>query len=399
MSSPTTNPESAPSGESDAEDLQSFSTISDEDLHREATERLARSVRRDESASFPRQMLQLVLIPAIIVAGIMGVWMLVIVLGGQSQKLDSVLQRLESVPAGSSGSILNRPGQQERGRAAVTLMSWLKEGTADGDDVSEADRQMLRERLPRIARLYLGSDDPLLVQYIMEALGVLADTATLDIFVKGLNSELESDQLAAVAGLAMWRGNVTQLRALVPDIVNVLRTSTDPRARSLAAVLLGGAADPDDRLTRDALARALDDADAAARDVAWNAGCALAALGDERGLPVIELLLDRAELAARPQDPTLIDSPDMNEGALDKLIATVINVVVTWDPQAGKHIVRIHDPGVWSQIEFLAEADPSDNVRTLAKSALVVYRLESPGSEEAERRSDPAGTGDEGGGR
>ncbi|MFG0330320.1 MAG: hypothetical protein ACF8PN_10520 [Phycisphaerales bacterium] len=341
----------------------------------EARARMEASAKGDQPVSFPRQMLQLTVIPALIVAIVMAVWLLVVTLGGQAQSLQAILDRLESVPAGETGSLVDRPGHQERARAAVNLMGYLE----DADALPPEQREMLVTRLPQIARLYKGRE-PQLTQYIMGALGALADPVTLPVFEDMLVSPYESDRAAAAIGLATWQGPTTELRPLVPTIIATLGQTTGDteiatQIRTLLSLTLGAAADPANDEARAALARVLDRSVAADRESVWNAGVALAALGDERGLPIVRSLLDREWLARQPADPLDPELGLMSDAAQDKVLSSVVNVVIGFDPDRGAdgaHFVRIADEGVWNQIEKLATDDPSEPIRAVTEKALKV---------------------------
>jgi len=154
----------------------------------------------------------------------------------------------------------------------------------------------------------------------------------------------------------------------------------------MAASVLAGVASPDDMEARDALAAALENTAVENREVVWNAGCALAALGDDRGIPVVLSLLDRGWLAKQPD----VDRPNsgamLSAGAQDKLMRTVLNVLVKFvagndidsaergegGGKAGHFVVRVDDQVVWDRVRMVADDDPSESVRALAKRVLRV---------------------------
>lgn len=359
-------------------------------LHQDATDRLNRDAETDREVSFTRQMLQLTVIPALIVAAIMGVWVLITILGGQAQSLDSLLTQLESAPdqrqtkvGGDTASsaaqgtadgavpeawmaVAGRPWYQEQQRAVLNLFSLLEES----DQLTEEERADAIHRLQALADRQMGGDEKL-GQYILGSLSILSDPETLDTFEAWLQSRNESDQYAAVVALNRWRGSSRELRPLVPAITRCL-TASDVRVATLAALLLGGAADPADLTTRDALATVLGHPDPARRDASWNAGCALAVLGDARGLPIVKSLLDREWLARQVADPGDANSQPMSPASQDKIIKTVLNVIVGYDPQTETHFVRIDDEDTWNLIEDLSGQDSSSDVRDYAKLILAV---------------------------
>ncbi|MBL1217161.1 MAG: hypothetical protein D8M59_06650 [Planctomycetes bacterium] len=359
-------------------------------LHQDATERLTRDAQADREVGFGRQMLQLTVIPALIVAGIMGVWMLITVLGGQAQSLDSLLTQLESAPdrragdtSGGSGgtpaegtgsdgvaetwmSVAGRPGYQERQRAVLNLFDLLE----NKQELSDEERADAVQRLTVLADRQLGGDEKI-GRFILGSLSLLSDPSTLDTFETWLTSANESDQYAAVVSLNRWRGQAGDLRPLVPAIVGCLDAS-DVRVTTLASLLLGGAADPADVMVRAALVTVMNAPDPARRDASWNAGCALAALGDDRGLPVLKSLLDREWLAQQVSDPANANAGVMSTASQDKIIKTVLNVVVGYDPDTDSHFVRVSDQGVWDLIRDISEQDSSSDVREYARKVLEV---------------------------
>jgi hypothetical protein len=201
------------------------------------------------------------------------------------------------------------------------------------------------------------------------------------VFEEFLVSPNEQDWFAAVSGLRGWRGDMTVLRPLTPDLLRVLRNAPRPTGsaredqpiHSLAALtmsVLGVVADPEDQAVRDALANELGAASGAGRDLAWNAGCALAVMGDPRGVPVVQSLLNREWLAQQPLDARNPDGSRIDSASQRKILTTTINVVVGFDPRLGGFAVRVDAPQVWTMIEHLAESDPDAVVRDAAQAAI-----------------------------
>lgn len=355
-------------------DPSTFPKIADDSaLHDEATQRLAEATAPRE-VSFGRQMLQLVLIPALIVAGVIAVWAIVVSLGGQRQSLQAILERLETVSLSSrESSMIDHPGKQERFRAAINLLGIVESYPRDESgqiQVPEEDVIDLRDRLPAIARLHQGRDE-LLATFVLGSMGIIADAQAIPIFGEYLESDSPADHYAAVFGMTKWTGEQSALRPLMPGVAAAL-AGPDPKVRALGSVVLGSIAEPGDSNILDALNAVMNSATGEFRDGAWNAGCALAALGDERGLPVVEQLLDRTWLASQPEDPTIPRGTNIGDAAQSKVILTVLNIVVKWRPETQRHEVRIDDPEVWARIEALATDDPDDDVRVVAQKVLDV---------------------------
>lgn len=356
-----------PANPTDREDREAY------DLFRKASDRQS-AAAGGEGVSFGRQMLQLVLIPALIVGGVLAVGMIVISLGGQAQSLDSVLAKLNT-----TGGAL--PADQERARTALSLLSIIESSTgANATPLSEDDRTKLVAELPRIARLQRGGHEEL-CRAIMGALGLLADPSTVEVFAEFLASPDEKDWFAAVSGLHGWRGDMTLFRSLTPDLLKVLRNAPRPTGNpkddrpieSLPAItmsVLAVVADPHDQDVLNALNKELGTSTGGNRDLTWNAGCALAVLGDERGIPFVVTLLDREWLKQQPYDPRAPQLGLMDDASVHKIIGSTINVVVGFDPRLEGFTVRVSAPLVWEMIETLAKSDPDPSIRDLARAAL-----------------------------
>lgn len=364
----------------DREDREAY------ELHKQAKERQSAAAAKPET-SFARQMLQLVLIPALIVGGVLGVWLIVISLGGQAQSLDMVLGTLGKTGGGV-------PADQERARMALSLLSIIEDASdPNGSSISEEDRHKLATELPRIARLNRGGHEEL-CRAVMGALGLLADPTTVEVFREFLDSPDQKDWFAAVSGLHGWRGDMAVLQPLTPQLLKVLRNAPRPTDNpredkpidSLAPItmsVLAVVADRQNQEVREALARELGAASGANRDIAWNAGTALAVLGDERGTPVVMSLLDRQWLSTQPYDPRLPNGGLIDAASVRKIITSTINVVVGFDPRLQGFTVRVHSPRVWTLIEKLAESDPDDAVRQSAQAALDAREAQQGGSGES----------------
>lgn len=337
--------------------------------------------QQQQPVSISKQILQLTIIPAAIVAGVMGVWILFITLWGHTQSLDSILTTLESAPVIMSSSnnnngsaststladIARRPGYQERQRAALNLVAML-EGS---EELSAEEKNNTSQRLVRLAELHMGHDEQN-GMFIMGALAILSDPQTIPVFKTWLQSEHEPDRYAAVVALNKWRGNPARdLIPLIEPLTDCLE-SPDLRTKTLAALLLAATAQPNNQTVTNALAKVLDDPNPANRDAVWNAACALAVLGDDRGIPIVLSLLDRQWLASLPLDPAQPTEKRLTESQQNKIITTVLNVAVGYNSTENKHFVRIKNAAVWTLISQIAENDESDLVKTVAKKVLDV---------------------------
>ncbi len=306
-----------------------------EDLQVTAAALQAASSAGDREIGFGRQMVQLALIPALIVGSVMGVWLIITSLAGRSQDMAVILQNLEKVPryeggggedGGVVGGVAGRPGRQQAFRDAMTLAAQL-----GSDDLTVEERVDVRKRLEVLARRHMGADAEFLA-FLMKSLGMLHDVESLGLFGEMLASVDRDDQYAGVLGLYSWQeaGDLSEARELSGAVTGLLG-SDDLRIRTVAAVVLAGVASRDDMGARDALAKLMEITTVENREGVWNAGCALAALGDGRGTPVVLSLLDRSWLAKQPDvEGGVEEGAVLSVAAQDKLILTVLNVLVRY---------------------------------------------------------------------
>ncbi len=351
-----------------------------EDLSVTAAAVQAASSAADREIGFGRQMVQLALIPALIVGSVMGVWLIIISLAGRSQDMAVILQNLEKVPryegdddAGVADAVVGRPGRQQAFRDAMTLAAQL-----GADDLTAEERVDVRQRLEVLARRHMGADAEFL-SFLMKSLGMLHDVESLGLFEEMLASGDGDDQYAAVLGLYSWQeaGDLAAARELSGAVVGLLE-SDNLRIRTVAAVVLAGLASRDDMVARDGLARVMEVTTIENREAVWNAGCALAALGDARGLPVVLSLLDREWLERQPDiEEGVGEGVLLSVAAQDKLILTVLNVLVRYErgegEVEGRFVVQVEDEVIWVVVEGLAEGDPSEMVRSVAGQVLAVW--------------------------
>jgi hypothetical protein len=112
------------------------------------------------------------------------------------------------------------------------------------------------------------------------------------------------------------------------------------------------------------------------REVGWNAGIALARLGDARGSRMVELvLLDREALSKLPSDPANpVNSAPLSPRMQDQIMLLTL--------RAARDMT---DPGVSSKIEKLAEDDPSQTIREAARQVIRLRQRADDGDTPAER--------------
>ena len=351
-----------------------------EGLYAEAVARQADAAAEQGEVGFGRQMVQLALIPALIVCAVMGVWMLMTTLTGEQQSIDTILNKLDAVPKSvDDGGIAGRPNYQDVFRNAMMMA-----GVIEGGDMTPEVREKVRTRLEAMAIKHQGGDGTFLA-FIMKSLGTLANSESVPIFDTLLTSSDAHDQYAALLGLYNWqgRGDMSATHTLAADIIPLLQSKEQVRTEKdsgrigvMAAAVLAGVADENDMAARDALAKVVDQAGPDNREEVWNAGCAIAALGDERGIPVVISLLDRKWLSEQAD----LDHPEsgrkLSVAAQDKLMKTVLNVLVRFVPgegdEKGHFVVRVDDAKVWDRVQAIADNDPSESVRAIANEVLKI---------------------------
>jgi HEAT repeat protein len=199
---------------------------------------------------------------------------------------------------------------------------------------------LARETLEVFARLRPDrADDRDVKRYLALVLGRLGDRSAIPALEQ---SARDPDPLVRL--YSVWALGMLGDQAAVPMIVADSETD-DPGARKMAAYVLGklgdGRAIP--RLT----AMTADHA----ADVRWNAGIALAELHDPAGKEVLHSMLDRASLAR--QSDTL--RPSQAEEAIVSAI---------------KAEALISDRDALAQLKKLSDSDPSLKVRDAARQAI-----------------------------
>jgi HEAT repeat protein len=267
----------------------------------------------------PRTVLfQFVILPLIVVAVAVGVFLL---FGVIAQEEHSVTDYLNGIRSGSS---------HKRWQAAYQLSKSLKRG--------EAARYP--DLAVEVSKLYTSAknDDPRIRQYLGMVLGNLADKRATPALVDGLK-----DQDAQTRIYALWALGEIKDPASTPAIAELVRDD-ERDVRKTAVYALGKIGD---RRALPVLAEALTDS---AEDVRWNAALALARFRDPRALGTLREMVDRQRL-----DRTPGMRPDQKEEVM-------INAISAYAALAGDEARPI--------LEKIASSDPSLRVRATAKEAL-----------------------------
>jgi HEAT repeat protein len=262
---------------------------------------------------------QFVVFPLGVVAIAVGIFFLFGQLASDEQGIPDYLNEVQS------------GGRRERWQAAYQLSQLISAGQA----------KKYPNLVNDVARVYAASknDDPRIRQYLSMVLGNLGDRRATPLLIEALADTSPDTRIYAALALGRLHD-----RAAVPPLLKVF--SSDERdVRKAAAYALGEIGDPS---AAPALATALSDPIA---DVRFNAAIALARLGDTRSIGVIREMLDRSRL-----DRVQGMRPEQKEETLLAAIPALMKIA----PGEGRKILGP-----------LAEKDPSLQVRSAAKEALV----------------------------
>lgn len=271
-----------------------------------------------EDISFGRTLIQFFVIPALVVALCVGLFLFFAWLVSDEK---TSVDYLHEVRVGSA----NR-----RWQAAFELSKII---------TMDAERSRMEGVVPEMIGAFESADDddPRVRHYLALSLGHLGDDAAGPALIEAL-----SDPDATTRLYASWAlGNIRESRAVEPLLGLV--GDDDFGVRKMAVYALGAIGD------NRAVARleaALGDPQ---RDVAWNAAVALAKLGSPSGEALLLQMLDREFLDK---------ISDMNES--QKLLAMESAIRAASLLSSPKLIERLHEIG---------DSDPNLSLRGVAKEA------------------------------
>jgi len=189
-----------------------------------------------------------------------------------------------------------------------------------------------------LRRLFATTDDLWVRRYLALVLGHVGDEKAVPLLIEGAageDSQVRIYSLWALGALADPSGFPTLETAL---------GDTDPGIRKTAAYALGGFLERSGAVA--ALVPLVDDPVA---DVRWNAALALARLGSDQGLEVLEQMLDRRLLAQVPDI-----TPQQQEEAMISALRAIVRLGAEIEPAV---------------LDRLADEDPSLKVRQAAIEA------------------------------
>ena len=238
---------------------------------------------------------QLFLLPALLVVGIMTVWFLFGKLAGADQSIEDYVAIIKS-------------DRKDRWKAADDLARLLRANSpyVKSEPLAVALATELQATLDESS-----APDPQLMEYLAGALGNM-ETSTGVPALRRATAPEHPPAVRRVALIALARlAHRLDGRLEDPNVVHDVRehlSDDDPELRELAAFALGFLGD---RRAVPALVGSLDDAE---RTVRYNAAIALGSLDSAAGLPTIAEMLDQEELSSHfhvdmPGTERIIDEP------------------------------------------------------------------------------------------
>lgn len=341
-------PPDSVSGQAAAGSIEGVTTAQPEDVG--AAQREAGKV------SFGRQVAQLVIIPAVIVAVCMGFAYLFSQLAGAQDSIENHLLKLrQSSGTGRLSLGLQDPRYKDRWLAAYNIASMIRRI----DDPKQ--RQHLSDELIDILHHNVAKDEQVLEAYLLMAIGQLGQPGGLDAIIDRLNpTPLAQARLGAVNAVRRWPDRYEARRAMAG--LQMLTDDADAQVRTTAVVALGELTLPGDQAAIRSLRAAMEVTGSAMREAQWNAAVALARLGDAQGSGLVAaLLLDRGALEQLPMidDSGRVQQRLLNGDQIDKIIVRTLQASAA-----------MKDPAVWDKIHQIADKDTNVTVRKTAKQAL-----------------------------
>jgi HEAT repeat protein len=325
----------------------------------------------------PRLMGRLFVVPLLIVLMIVGSSVLVVLLFGwistsQQESVDKLVARIEAGSGDKVFGVALLPRDKEVWQAAMELARRL-----DADhpqSVPVPQRAEIARRLGTILEQARGAEQHEIgremQQFLLTALGNLGQAGTIDVLEKYATDQKQpvSVRRHAIGALVLMRGEPAA-RESIPALIPLM-DSPEPVLRIAATVAVGALAPPHDPVAIAALTRAYRSSD---REVAWNAALALARLGSDAALPLLQDMLTRRHWetqkveipgAARPGEPERRLSPAQVESYL---LLSIDAAAALGDPKLKPHIHKLQD-------------DPSLQVRDRARKALQNRSSSQPAS-------------------
>jgi len=309
-----------------------------------------------------RQVIQLVLIPAMITIVCIGIAVLFSALAGRQDSIDDQLMRLrQSSGGGKIGMGIHDPRYQERCRAAANIATRLP-GIAD-----ETERQRISDELVDILRNTVSSEEHELQTYILVAVGQLGRAQGIAV----IREKLQSDRAQIVQGAVGALGAVPDrdaARGAYPELLPLLAHG-DADVRAMASATVAAFVEPSDEEAIAALRGAMQITGSEFLDAYLNAAVGLARVGDRRGSAVVAMrLLDREAATELLRDQFGTDvPPQLLRARADQLMLRTL-----------ASAPNMTDEAIWDKIAVIADSDPSMEIRSAARQLLEGRKSSQP---------------------
>ncbi len=317
------------------------------------------------ASTSPRMLVPLFLVPLLIVAVVVGLFLGISALVGGEINAAELVQRVES------------GGFNDRWQAAGALADLAVRSPEELQDPA------LRNRIRRAFEL-AGNHNPELRQYLAKVMGILGDKEARPLFEQVIEEHLEARE----SGVALSRDPDQSGRVLIDCLVNLGRLG-DPAGAELLLRLTND----EDAGIRKVVASALGDLHrneterpaptlAALRQLhedpdAWvrmNAALSLAKLGQTDGVPTLEFMLNRSNLAQHGL--SFPDNGEMTVGNHDPAYWPILYALVSLK-HLGESSATVRESGpLLASLRQVADQDPNGELRSIAAELLESF--ESP---------------------
>ena len=326
----------------------------------------------EPASTSPRMLVPLFLVPLLIVVVVVGIFLGFNSLVGRRDSVEDLVARIEG------------GGVNDRWQAAADLAGQVLRDPAVLDNVD------LKERIRRVFAQSRDQRGSQLRRFLAEVMGQVEDREAVPLLRDALTQAIDVEQSGALTGDATEEigaeiihysralGRLADLSAT--EALLSLVEHPDKGFRMVTASALGslyyptvsaGGTTPE--TVTAALTKLHQD------DESWvrmNSALALAKLGDEAGLPTLELMLDREYL--KQQSLQFPDSGDHTvsnyDPALESMVYALVSIAAIASGSGDPIAFAERQRPLVTALEKVAADDPSDVVRERASEVLAVLR-------------------------
>ncbi len=318
---------------------------------------------------------RLFLIPLLIVAGAVGVMLLISMLVGGTPSMEEALKRLKNSGGARTAAVLVGPGSKQRYMDAKALVDQMKAG------MKEPERVRLTDDLGDILANHTKPEEGEIRHFLLLALGRAwqrdpaaaemnspAAVASRRQAMEVLNRYADDPELATrkAAVLAMaYLAGTDQAEQALPKLAQKLGDADeDVDVRIAAATALGPLATADQKAVIEALHAAMGEDDPRKAELVWSSALSLAQLNQKDVADTILKLLSRDELSKmqyydRETDPKNGAFRTLSDQEQQRIL---INTMI------GARNLDVKE--VKDRLAELAKSDPSPRVRAAGKELL-----------------------------